>query len=130
MDSLKKNLDAEGAENTRRSQRKLQAVGHSHDTVAHLRDMKIQKIAELEPAEPEIAQQLATVYRQNCVDGFELNNHQIFDNEISSIGDVEGQILVAERQGALTLNSKAKLFKLINETRFVGAFQQAGPTRE
>jgi hypothetical protein len=64
---------------------KLQAVGHSHDTVTHLRDMKIQKISKLEAAEPQIAQQLAAMDWQDRFNRLELDHDKALNNQVGSM---------------------------------------------
>src|ERR1700686_5514405 len=45
-------------------------MDHPDGPVAHMRDIKVQEVPQLETSEPQIAEQLATVDRKDRVDNF------------------------------------------------------------
>src|ERR1700730_11624359 len=94
---LKKDTSPQRTRRIRSGRRESETIDHSDDTVAHMRDMKIQQITEFETTQAEIAQQLAAVHGQNCFDCLQLDDDQISDQKINAVTVIDGQSLVSNR---------------------------------
>jgi hypothetical protein len=84
-------------------------MDHSHNPVAHMRNMKIQQEAELESAEAQIAQQLSAMHRQDCRHGFQFGNHRLLHQEIDPVSVVDDEIFVANWNERLVAYAKSVL---------------------
>jgi hypothetical protein len=82
-----KKRTAEDAEASRRTLRKegwlaSETVYNPGDPVTHMQNIEIEKVAELEAAETEIAQELRAMNRKKCLDSLQLDHHPILDQQI------------------------------------------------
>jgi hypothetical protein len=73
--------------------------------VAHMRDVEIQEIAELESAETKITQELGPMDGQDRFDRLQLDNHRIVHKEIDSIAVLYHEIVVAQSNRNLLANT-------------------------
>jgi hypothetical protein len=85
--------DAEAAQRTRRSRLFLKAIYDPGDPVAHVRDIEIEKIAELEVAETKIAEQLCAMNGKKRLDRHQFHHDPIIDQQINSTDLVLGHPL-------------------------------------
>ena len=63
----KQDFSAEGAEGAQRTRRRSESVDRTRNTVAHMRDIEIQEVAQPEATKTKVAQQLTAMNRR---DGF------------------------------------------------------------
>jgi hypothetical protein len=103
------NLSPQRARWSRKGREGLEPMDHSHNPVAHMRNMKIQQEAELESAEAQIAQQLSAMHRQDCRHGFQFGNHRLLHQEIDPVSVVDDEIFVANWNERLVAYAKSVL---------------------
>jgi len=77
-------------------------------------------------AQFEVRHQLRFVQREQAVHGFHFDYHRIFNQEVDSISQVDGDSLVLQRQQLFGLERQLQLLKFVTETNMVRSFQQAG----
>src|SRR2546429_3089080 len=57
---------------------------------------------------------------------FQFNDYAVFDNEVDSIGSIELDAVVDDRESHLMCEGNAVFGELITETRVIGAFETTG----
>jgi len=72
-------------------------VDHSLDPVAHLRDVKVHQISELEPTQSQVAQELASMHGQYRFDRFEFDGNAIIDHKVDAKSVLNVKSLSARR---------------------------------
>ncbi len=88
--------------------------------------IEIHKIAQWKISQPEIADELGLVDRQQLINRLYFQNNSIFHQDIQTKSRVQNKSLILNRHYALCFHSQAPLAKLVHQTRFIHAFQKAG----
>jgi hypothetical protein len=94
-----------------------------------VRDIEIQKISKLEPAEAQIAQELATMNWQDSLDRFQFDYDPIVHQEIDSVSILNSKVLIPDGTGNLISNLQTLIRELMHKTKLIGAFQQSWTDR-
>jgi hypothetical protein len=66
---------------------------------------------------------------ENGFNGFHLDNHFVFDDQVGSEGRPQLDAFVNDRDGVLAVELETGLFDLVGEDFFVDGFQEAGAKR-
>jgi hypothetical protein len=104
----------------------VEVVHHPLDPVHEHRGMEIYQQPDAHPGETKVAEELGLMNRQHMFNGFNLNNHGIFDKEIQPVAAVQLNTLVNDRKRCLAFKAQTGLRQLIAETFFVRRLQKAG----
>jgi hypothetical protein len=73
------------------------AVHESRNALPHMSDVEVQQIAEPEPTETEIAQDLSSMNGHDCLDGLQFHDHQAAYEHVNPIAVFNDQIIVSNR---------------------------------
>ena len=66
------------------------------------------------------------MHRQNALNGFQFDHHQVLDEEVDAIARVENQIVISNREQNLSTRTNFPLFQFVPETGLVSTFEQPG----
>ena len=67
----------------------FETVHAADDSVAHMGNIEIQKIAQFEAAETYVAQELAAMDGQCRFDGFDLDDDKIFHQQVDTVSVID-----------------------------------------
>ena len=114
----------------RRGRKTSEPIDNSDNTVAHMRDIEIQQVTQLETSQFEIAEKLAAMYGKNCLDRLQLDHDPISNEKIDSIAVIDSEILVSNRNKHLPARRQALLFQLVISQVSLAFSSNPGPTTE
>ncbi len=81
---------------------------------------------DLAAAEAEVGAGLCFVHWQDALDGFQLQENAVSDNDVGEIGLVQADVFVEQDERDLPFEFQAGVFQLPAEAVAIGCFQQAG----
>jgi hypothetical protein len=85
-------------------------------------DVEVDQKSRSEAGEFKIGDDLGRVDRAELVDGFELYEDFVFDNQISAKAAVEGEVFVTDRDFFLGGDGKASISEFKSEALFINRF--------
>jgi hypothetical protein len=105
-----KRFSAKDAKCGAKDTKTLKPIDEPRDAVPQQRHIEIQQVTQLETAEPEIAQQLAAMHRQDLFDRFQLHNDAVLHKKVDTVSVVDRKLLVTDRNRDLPARAQTKLF--------------------
>ena len=60
-------------------------------------------------------------------DGFDFHNHQVLDQKIQPVADLELQVAIEDRQPDLSANLESSGFQFMDQAMLVGGLKQSRP---
>ena len=108
----------------RRGRRGSETIDHSDNTVAHMRDVKIQQITKFEATELQIAEELTTMDWKDRLYRLQLDDHLVADEKVDAVTVIDGQILIADWDQHLPAHRYALLFQFVSKAGLISALKQ------
>lgn len=103
------------------------SVRQSCDAVFESSDVEVQQQSDLLAAQLQIRDQLRFMERDHFLDGFEFNDHTVFNKNVDPIADIQFHLVINHGQSHLTQRFKPSFAKLINKAGFISRLQQPRP---
>jgi hypothetical protein len=88
--------------------------------------VKIEKEPNSESSEVQVRLELGFVIFAKRLNGLELHDHSIIDDQICAVSNVDAELIVVQRNRMLFDDLKATFPQLESETSVVGTLEQAG----
>jgi hypothetical protein len=97
----------------------LEPVHESPNAVSHERHEPVQEVAEAAARHAEIGQNLSAVHWQQTLDGFVFDDHEVFDDHVDSISNVDPHGVVANRELHFALHVEPARSQLVGEALLI-----------
>jgi hypothetical protein len=88
-------------------------VNHALDTVSKMDNVEIDQQSDFTTAQPHVLQELCLVYGIDRFHAFDLDNHEIVNDEVNSISEVDLLAIVEHWQSDLTGDRESLLSKFV-----------------
>lgn len=98
-------------------------VGDAFNAIHQFRNVKVYEQTEGIIAEAQVGQDLGAVKRNSFFDGFQLNHHLIFSQNIEAITCIYRQAFVYDWEGLLSGVSDTPEFQFVRKCSFICRFQ-------
>jgi hypothetical protein len=105
----------------------ISSVNHALDAVLQAGNVKIDEQADVLPAEAQVRKQLCFMDGMDCLHTLDLYNHQILNQQVDTLSEVEFFALVDDRQAYLRFHHETSLPEFLGQTSLVGTLQQTSP---
>jgi hypothetical protein len=102
----------------------IPSVDHAFNAIFQVGDVEIDQQPNAFPAEAEIRQKLSLMDRVDAIYALDLNNHQIFDEQINAITEFQFLSLVDHGQTNLSGHVKSSLAEFVRQASLVSTLQQ------
>jgi hypothetical protein len=86
--------------------------------------MKVQQKSKPELEEPEMGQQLDLADGRHMLDGLQLHDDYLFDDEVHAVAAVQSAALIDERQWNLPAENNASQGEFVSQTGLVSRLQE------
>ena len=106
---------------------RLRAVKDSGDAVLYQHDVEIHQEADLLVGQTKVGEKLLLVDRCDCLDGLDLDDDFIVDDQVGIETRLNGNSVVNDGDRVLTNEGQALLFQFARECRFVYRFPKPRP---
>ena len=98
----------------------------SDDAVAEIGYVEVDEQSDGIPAEAQIGEELRRMNRQRLLNGLELDNYRVADEQIHPERGLKRNSLVLDREIDLALEGNATSVQLVTERRLIGRLEQSG----